>query len=305
MFSLRIYFSVLSRSLVLVLGVLPLANALPGLAQTLIPPPQNFVLRVPYLGSASNADVSAGSSFTMETWISLERQLGGIIMGKNPYYAISLDQNAKLTFVAKSAVGAPLSIQYLTALPLHTWTHVAAVLDATTMRLYVNGVLVASRAFTGPPAGQDARFGLGGTSESARAANNSPTLAMRQARLWSKALSVTEIQTSATRTLLGNEPGLVADWPLDDGAGLTARDIGPNHFTASLTSFLYWARTSIFDAGPYWEYQAVAAERPCCAKEAAIVDMGAKKKTVLLAYEAGYYTPGPARSLAPHNLMRH
>jgi len=296
MFSPRIYLSELSRSLVLVIGVLPLASALPGFAQTLVPPAQNFVLRVPYLGSASNADVSAGSSFTMETWISLERQLGGIIMGKNPYYAISLDQNAKLTFVAKSAVSAPLSIQYLTALPLHTWTHVAAVLDATTMRLYVNGALVASRAFAGPPAGQDARFGLGGTADSATVGYNSPTLAMRQARLWSKALSVTELQTSATRTLLGNEPDLVADWPLDEGTGLTARDIGPNHFTASLTSFLYWARTSIFDAGPYWDYQAIASDRPCCAKEAAIVDMGPKKKTILLAYEAGYLTPGPARA---------
>jgi hypothetical protein len=63
---------------------------------------------------------------------------------------------------------------------------------------------------------------------------------MRQARVWSRALSAAEIATYATQVLTGSENGLLADWPLDDGAGQIARDIGPNHATLTLLGSANW-----------------------------------------------------------------
>src|SRR4030067_2841128 len=43
----------------------------------------------------------------------------------------------------------PSPLYGTTSLPLNTWTHLAATYDGGTMRLYVDGVEVASRAQTG------------------------------------------------------------------------------------------------------------------------------------------------------------
>ncbi len=80
---------------------------------------------------------------------------------------------------------------------------------------------------------------------------------LRQFRIWSRALPAAEITSVATTVLAGTEAGLVADWPLDDGAGTTLRDIGPNHLALGLsgpTNFSpVWLRTAIVDNGPVFE----------------------------------------------------
>ena len=49
-----------------------------------------------------------------------------------------------------------------TALPVNTWSHLAATYDGTTVRLYVNGVQVASAAKTGPLATSTLPLEIGG-----------------------------------------------------------------------------------------------------------------------------------------------
>jgi uncharacterized protein (TIGR03437 family) len=61
--------------------------------------------------------------------------------------------------------------------------------------------------------------------------------------VWSRALSAAEIQTYATTVLTGNEDGLVEDWPLDDGSGLTARNVVPGGATLTLMNGPAWAAT--------------------------------------------------------------
>lgn len=52
-----------------------------------------------------------------------------------------------------------------------------------------------------------------------------------------------EIQTYATTVLTGNEDGLIADWPLDDGGGLTARNVVPGGPALNLMNGPSWAAT--------------------------------------------------------------
>jgi hypothetical protein len=50
----------------------------------------------------------------------------------------------------------------VTALPLNTWTHLAATYDGATLRIYINGVQVRSRAFTGNIANRPGPLSIGG-----------------------------------------------------------------------------------------------------------------------------------------------
>jgi uncharacterized protein (TIGR03437 family) len=79
----------------------------------------------------------------------------------------------------------------------------------------------------GPPAGQGIPFSVGGAIPDGQNVCCAFSGAIRQVRLWSRALSADEIQTYASTALTGNEDGLVADWPLDDGTGQMARNVVP------------------------------------------------------------------------------
>jgi uncharacterized protein (TIGR03437 family) len=157
-------------------------------------------------------------------------------------YIIGLDQTGTTLIFAQST-GQPGSYQQImapTPTPLNTWTHVAAELDSGTMLFYINGQLVASMASPGQLAGQGVPFSLGGGLPDGQQVCCTFTGAMRQARVWSRALSSSEIQTYATNVLTGNENGLIADWPLDDGSGQTARDLVPNGATLTLLNGPSW-----------------------------------------------------------------
>jgi uncharacterized protein (TIGR03437 family) len=84
---------------------------------------------------------------------------------------------------------------------------------------------------------------------------------LRQFRIWGRGLTPTEIATVATKLLSGTEPGLIADWPLDDGQGIAPRDVGPNHLALTLRpngnapGFPTWSRTAIVDQGPVFQVQ--------------------------------------------------
>ncbi|MBI4480630.1 MAG: VCBS repeat-containing protein [Acidobacteria bacterium] len=238
-------------------------------AQGLKPPPQDYVLHFQPSAVVYAQQINLGPSFTMEAWIFLDVVTRGpLIMGKanNPrtadpflHYAIGLELDSPMPRFAQTTgqAGSYRTIAGQSALPLFTWTHLAATLDAGVMRLYVNGQMVASGPSSGPPAGAGVPFSLGGLigDPSDPSCYCSFSGGMREARVWSRALSASELRAYAVQKLTGNEPGLIANWPLSEGSGQVANAIGPPAAALIIKSGTTWVRTQLLDNGPYWEIQ--------------------------------------------------
>ena len=236
--------------------------ALPLCAQNLVPPPQNFVLHFEQ-GAGYTTSLSLGASFTMECWFLLNRPSpGNLIMGKpanpsntDPFmnYAIGLDQEGTTPVFIQSTgqTGTYRRINAPSAVPFDTWTHVAATLDSGTMKLYINGQLAATGPSAGLPSGAAIPFSLGGglPAGTVQSLCCSAGVDLRQARVWSRALSAIELRTYATQTLAGSEPGLLADWPLDDGSG-SPRDLTAQHRTLTLVSYTRWVAIAPYVGNP-------------------------------------------------------
>ena len=237
-------------------------------AQSLKPPSQEFVLHFGSNNVAIANPITLGTSFTMEGWIYLETiTRGPLIMGRatdprtDPFqlYTLGLEATRPQPRFTQSTgqTGSSRVLVGTSDLPLLRWTHVASTLDAGTLRLYVNGVQVASGLSQGPPPNSPGPFSLGGVvgkigEQSCGCSFNG---AMREVRLWSRALSATELRTFATQKLSGKEPGLMVNWPLSEGKGATASAIGPQAVPMSVPDPAQWTRLSLFDGGPYWELQ--------------------------------------------------
>jgi hypothetical protein len=107
--------------------------------------------------NTSNADFQFGSGdFTIECWVYptganngwiMQTALGGAGGGA---WGLSYDSaTPALNFVYSTDGTAETSITATTTLPLNTWSMVAADFDGTTLRLYVNGAVVATGTLSG------------------------------------------------------------------------------------------------------------------------------------------------------------
>ena len=68
-------------------------------------------------------------------------------------------------------------------------------------------------------------------------------------RVWSKALSATDISTSLTNQLTGSEANLVANWQFHEGAGTTCTSIGPSPVVGTLINGPVWIVPLVFALG--------------------------------------------------------
>ena len=101
--------------------------------------------------------------------------------------------------MAGPSAAAPPSSSGPTANPVNAWTHVALTYDGTTLRLFVNGTQVATRATTGTIQATDNPLWIGG---------NNPygeyfTGLIDEVRVYNRALTQTDIQTDMGSGLTG------------------------------------------------------------------------------------------------------
>jgi len=211
------------------------------------PPPQDWVLRFVDASMAQESSRSplldAKAPYTLEAWVYLESASGcGTIMGKrhdgaDPYVAFVLDVLEGRPRFLQSA-GTPGSYREAVGprvLPLGVWIHLAGVQDGATMRLLVNGSEVATAESPESVEVYDAPFAIGASvGPDGSYGGFQLDGSLRQLRVWNRARGGVEVAADAGEALTGNEEGLIACWPLDDGHGLSARELGPGRLDLTL-----------------------------------------------------------------------
>jgi hypothetical protein len=135
-----------------------------------------------------------------------------------------------------------------TVFPQNQWVHVAAVIDNIgNGYIYINGVLVATGPLIVPATVVRTQQYIGRSNYGGDAFFSG---SIEDLHLWSSARSASQIQTDMTQ-VAGNAPGLVLDYPLDEGEGNTAYDRTANHYNGTLTSTVAGDQPAwIADPGP-------------------------------------------------------
>jgi hypothetical protein len=102
------------------------------------------------------------------------------------------DANTPVAYVVRAAdPSSPLDARGTSQLPSNTWTHLAVTYDGTTLRLFVNGTQVGSRAVSGALLTSNGALRFGGNSVWGEFFQGR----LDEIRLYNRALTVSEIQT--------------------------------------------------------------------------------------------------------------
>jgi hypothetical protein len=115
------------------------------------------------------------------------------------------------------------------------WMHITLVHNGGMLRLFRNGVEVASRASgnTVVPGGGNPVLFMGGVIFSTTR-NYTLQGQIDEVRLWNIARSAPEIQNDMLRSLSGSEAGLAAYYQMSDGSGSTLTDDSINNWNGTL-----------------------------------------------------------------------
>ncbi len=194
------------------------------------------------------------SALTIEAWIyprssNYDRILTYYAGGATTLYDIVFD-----TYGGAGETGRGLriivgtgSLSINNVLTTNAWNHVAATLENGYLRLFVNGVQVNS-VFTGQTSFpySDTRFLVLGEDYVVGTAEffNGK---MDEVRIWSRALSQSEIAANMNACLTGNETGLEVFYKMTNGSGTTLADNSWHNNPATLTNMAEndWTESAI------------------------------------------------------------
>lgn len=134
------------------------------------------------------------SAMTLEAWVfpTVAPSNWRAVVGKDvDRYYLMASSNGNVPAVGGTfSVGGNTNLYSAGALPVDTWTHLAATFDGATLRLYVNGVLAASQTQTGVVTTSNAILTIGHNVYGERFIGR-----IDEVRIYNRALTVGEIQT--------------------------------------------------------------------------------------------------------------
>ena len=177
--------------------------------------------------------------FTIEGWALLGLpSKGGLIFGKvedsgTGSLSLYLNESDGRSLILRQNRPGGFTASSTLKLPLGEWVHLAVVNRDMKVELYANGGLLFGVELTG---GEDslstAAFSIGYAYDANADLSDSScddfSGVMKQVKFWSRPLSEDELMASATNFAAVDKLGLETHWPLDDGSGQFAKDLGPN-----------------------------------------------------------------------------
>lgn len=170
-----------------------------------------------YVETASNTTLRP-ATITVELRVRLLELAAGVILSMDAGAHWKLEANADGTVTFTDAAGT--SVTTAAALALQTWTHIAAVGDGTSLRIYIDGTLsnTTATAYDGGTGSGVMRIGT------ADAKGEWFHGDVDNLRVWSVARTQPQIAAEQASETPADTTGLVGNWKLDEGSGTTAGD---------------------------------------------------------------------------------
>jgi len=172
-------------------------------------------------------DLDLTTTWTLEAWIkprdlsvsfkALVSKWGGCSTAS---YSMELN-GAKLRSGIASCQSGTQVVESPDVLVANQWQHVAITLGGGTLRLYVNGVLQATKTNSIAPLNTATALWIGQHTGGGFAFDG----LMDEVRIWKVERSAAELAAASSTRLGGTETGLVAYWRFDEGSGDTVFDV--------------------------------------------------------------------------------
>ncbi|MFY0605454.1 MAG: choice-of-anchor D domain-containing protein, partial [Cyclobacteriaceae bacterium] len=171
---------------------------------------------------------ASGAPFTIEAWVkpnssALEWKTIFEFGNDAPYFGLQDGLNFTIS-------GSPSSH----AIPIDTWTHVAAAFDGTVLKLFVNGIEQSSNTYTPSNSGVSAGIGW-------HEGDNAFSGWIDEVRYWSVSRSESQIAAFMDEEIAGGTPGLVAYYPMNEGTGTQLMDESNNSYTGTFSGTPIWS----------------------------------------------------------------
>jgi hypothetical protein len=191
------------------------------------------------VADAASLDLTNG--MTLEAWVYPTAAVDGTVIAKH--------STGGLVYALYSYDNAPVPVAYVDAtsywaaagaaqLPLNAWSHLAATYDGTTLRLFVNGTLVSSRAIGNPILTSTGALRIGGNSLWGEYFQGR----IDEVRVYNRALIASEIADDMNRPA---DKQLVLAYAFDEGSGSSAFDESGRGQTGAVSGAT-WAASGRF-----------------------------------------------------------
>lgn len=182
-----------------------------------------------------NLSVTGAGTRTLEAWVNcrtfndrgvLKMGTPGVSMGE---FTLRTHGSVDDVWVAQFWGS---DIDFLAPGSKNNWTHLALTYDGTNVKIYINGNFHSSHARVINTTSDNFEIGKwGGSVFDGK---------IDEVRVWNIERSEAEIQSTMIVGLKGNESGLIAYYPMNEGTGTIIGDYSPNSYTGNLVGSPAW-----------------------------------------------------------------